>query len=494
MKLIDLLDKLNVHLPYGADKDIEFSEIAECAEEVNANSILILIKRLNGEIAKYTYDDGQMPLAVICDESAIINCPYIPIIKVKNPRRALSFAYSLLYDINYDALKVIGVTGTNGKSTTASLIKKILEYAGHSVGFIGTGKIEIGDINTADVRYSMTTPDPRKLYSALADMQAYGCEFAVMEVSSHAIALEKTAPIIFHTALFTNLSPEHMDFHSDMEDYFETKLRLFENCRHAVFNIDDSYGKRASELFTGKKTTVGILNDADARAYEINDFGINGFEYIYSEKNFNFLMRQRLPGAFNVYNTMMATAASVVSGIKPCMARRSIAEINIIDGRCEIIKDEITVIIDYAHTPYALENILLFAKSLKNGKKKITTVFGCGGERDKKKRPKMAAVAEKYSDITIITSDNSRGEDVADIISDILCGVKNTDDVKIIPERASAVENAILASDIGDIVAVIGKGAERYNIDASGYHAFDERKIIKDSLAKRKRAKYENKA
>ena len=486
MRLNDFLAQLEIDA-VSANGDIEVEKIAERGEEISENSLLILVKRLS-ELRKYYNGEGyRVPIAVLCDSDTVVENCACPIIRLPSPRRALSYAYSMLYGIDYDKLKVIGVTGTNGKTTTATLIEKILTFSKKSVGFIGTGTISIGGRIISDDDYSMTTPDPKLLYSSLSEMMKEGCEYCVMEVSSHSLALEKTAPIVFELAVFTNLSSEHSDFHPSMEEYFQTKLKLFKSARRGVFNVDDPYGKRAAELFEKESITVGIISPASVSAFEINDHGENGYEYIYNGQSFKFLMRQRLPGAFNVYNVMSATAATISLGVKPCDARRAIAEIKGICGRCEIIKDEITVIIDYAHTPYALKNLLIFARGIK-GSGRLKVLFGCGGERDTKKRPEMARVAEKYADFITVTADNSRKEETASIISDILLGFTENANVTVIPDREAAITEAIASASAGDVVLLVGKGAEKYNIDAGGTHPFDERAIVAEAIGKRRAA------
>ncbi len=488
MKLKELIQALNLNLK--CNEDAEIAKICESAEKVEAGDLLILIKPLSGKVPCYEASKERLPIAIVCESDAKISAKGADVIRVPSAREALAVAYSLFCKIDYEKLKIVGVTGTNGKTTTATLIKKILERSGKKVGFIGTGKIEIGERRITDDYYSMTTPDPSLLYPSLAKMQNEGCEYCVMEISSHAIALQKIAPITVECALFTNLSPEHLDFHRDMDDYFKTKLSLFEKSRQAIFNVDDKYGNLAATSYGKTKTTVGILTEADVSAYEIKNNGYSGYQYIYRGKGYSFLMRQRLPGAHNVYNVLMAVACSYALGVKPCIARAAIEEIYSISGRCEIIKDEITVIIDYAHTPGAFKNILSFAASQKKGKSKLHAVFGCGGERDRGKRPEMAKIAESAADRITVTADNSRNESTDAIIADILCGFRNMEKVSVISDRKEAINNAVAEAQNGDTVIICGKGAEKYNIDENGYHPFDDIATAKGAIAQRR--SYEN--
>lgn len=469
-------------------EDIEIKSIETDQNKIEKDTLFVFIRSINFDVTNIiSYVISKRPVAIICDYELDIESSKIPVFKVKNTRRMLSFLYSRFYKIDYTKSKFIGITGTNGKTTTATLIAKILEDADKRVGLIGTGKIEINGVNIASKNYSMTTPDPPVLYKVIKEMQDEGCEFIVMEVTSHALFFEKTAPIPYDIAVFNNLSEEHLDFHKDMEEYYKAKLKLFESARCGIFNMDDIYSRRAKEDFWGYKTSIGIVYEADNKAREIKINGLLGSEYVFSAKNFIFKAKTSLPGTYNVYNTMMAISVCTELGIRPCNVKKSLEKINFIDGRFEVINDGITVIIDYAHTPDAYENLLKTIKSAQNLRQKLICVFGCGGNRDKAKRPKIAEIAERYSDVAIITTDNSRGEPETKIIEDILKGFKSPEKRKVISSRKSAIEHAILLASQDDTVAIIGKGHEKYYIDNNGYHDFDERRIIKDALKKRKK-------
>ncbi len=422
------------------------------------------------------------PLAVMGDES-LSRPSNIPKISAENIRSAVSFAFSNFYSVDYTRLKIIGITGTNGKTSTARLIAHCLNRNGFKAGFIGTGRIEISGECINEENYSMTTPDPPLLYKALKQMELSECTHIVMEVSSHALKLHKVDPIKFEYGVMTGLSPEHMDFHLNTEDYYKAKFSLFPFCKSVIFNIDDKYGRRAFNEYRGRKISAGILYKGNNYATDINDFGFGGIDYLYHGKNFTFKQRLRIAGVYNVYNAMLATAVATDMGIAPCKVKESLSELELIEGRYEIIKDDITVIIDYAHTDSALECIL---KSIHNAKGdgSLTVVFGAGGERDKEKRPRMAVAAEKYADRIIVTSDNSRGEEPMDIINDIVKGFEKKS-YTVSVDRKEAIIEAILNAKRKDTVAIIGKGIERYNIDKYGYHSFDERAIISEALKER---------
>lgn len=474
---------------YTSDYDIskiEFLKISTSYIDADENSLLVLLesaKRHNEEIKSIL--KSRSPAAIICDSDDYSKAEGSPIIKVENARKALAFIYSRYYEINYSKFKMVAVTGTNGKTSTATMIMRILEENGEKVGFIGTGKILINGSPFTNSRYSMTTPDPDLLYRAIANMGEMGCTAIVMEVSSHALFFEKVAPIRFNVAVFTNLSHEHLDFHKDMESYYTTKLKLFSQAEIGIFNIDDTYSKRAYEESEKEKRGVGIINKADATGINVTLNGLDGSEYVYRESRGLFKVKLQLGGAYNVYNSMMALSAAIAIGVPPCVAKRAVQKIESIDGRLERFKDSVTVIIDYAHTEAAMSNVLKLINSSKKAGQKSITVFGCGGERDKEKRPLMARAAERLSDSVIVTSDNSRSENETDIINDILLGFEKTESRRVITSRKEAIEHAILEAENGDIIAILGKGHEKYNIGKNGYTDFDETEIVRDALRKR---------
>lgn len=478
MKISDLIFE-NEYLFSTAELSAKITAISRHEAMAGEKTLLFI---LNGKKISNLSGAKEASCTVVCEElcEELLSVPHIV---VKNVRRAYSFATSRFYKINYENLTLIGVTGTNGKTTTATLISKVLQSEGNKVGFIGTGKIQIGDIARANKYYSMTTPDPEILYKELKIMEDTGCKYVVMEVSSHALALEKVAPIPFKYAVFTNLSPEHLDFHKDMESYFSSKKKLIEASEKCVINIDDRYGRRLYGEYYDKALTVGAIFRGNVYGTNIESRGFDGISYIYRGSNFLFKMNSTLAGIYNVYNTMLAAAVCIDIGIAPCRVKKSIREIKSVSGRYEIIRGSVTVIIDYAHTGEAFEAVL---KSIKEACKgtELTVVFGCGGERDKEKRPKMAGAAERYAERVIVTEDNSRGESPENIISDITKGFKNTS-YEVVLSRKEAIQKAILEAKDGSAVAIIGKGDERYNIDRRGYSDFSEREIIKEALNER---------
>ena len=455
-------------------------------KKVRKKTLLFLIPGVNFDTYELIPDFVKSnPAAIITEQKHRFGDSKIPIIEVRSARRAYALAISSMNEIDYDKLTFIGVTGTNGKTTTATMIRKILEYSGMRVGFIGTGKIEFEKKRYTDDYYSMTSPDPDILYPAVADMQRLGCEVIVMEASSHALELEKLAPIKYKIGIFTGLSHEHLEFHESMEKYFSAKEKLIKNCDMAIINFDDPFGKRLYEKYNLKSTGIGVVWRSDVSATEVENHGLCGIGYVYKGRNFITRIKLPLPGLYNIYNSMLAFDAAYKMGITPKNIKLALEGIDKIEGRCESIFDEITVVIDYAHTPMALKSVLKTLSYDKDISCKIILVFGCGGERDPSKRPLMAKVAERYADRIILTNDNPRGEDENEILNDVKSGFREKK-YAVITNRAEAITYAIKSASPGDIVLIAGKGHEKYILDKNGYQHFDEKEIIKNALKLRK--------
>lgn len=484
-----LLSELLHNLEYKSRaplEDINVKKVTSRIDEISKDTLFVWVRGVNYDTSKlYNEIIKRAPAVIVCEDDIEAECT---VIKVENARKALSHLLSTLYKIDYQKTKFIGVTGTNGKTTTATIIYEILKQTGHKVGFIGTGVIKYLDEAFTDKTYSMTTPDPEVLYKSIRRMQRAGCEVIVMEVSSHAIALNKISPIPFKYSIFTNLSDEHLDFHKNMEDYFYTKLKLFKQTENGIFNADDEYSARAMrEAFDLCNTTsVGIIWEAETAARDVILNGFDGSSYIYRDGLRIFKVNLSLVGYHNIYNSLLALRCVIDFGVPAYRAKEILKEIKSVCGRFEITKDDVCVIIDYAHTPEAFENVLRTVNLLKKPWQNITTVFGCGGDRDRGKRPKMAEIAEKNSSYVIVTEDNSRCESASRIFSDIMSGFSDTTKRKLISSRTEAITHAILEALPDDIILILGKGHERYFIDSTGYHDYDERAVISAAIRKRK--------
>lgn len=450
-------------------------------------TLLFLLPGVNFDTYGLKDEYIKSPHAVIVTENASkFQGSHAKIIEVKNARRSFAFASSRICEINYGTLSVIGVTGTNGKTTTATMIHRVLTDAGIKCGFIGTGKMFFESVDYAEKYYSMTSPDPDVLYPVLSDMQKRGCTAVVLEASSHALALDKLSPIPFKIGIFTGISHEHLEFHKTMENYFLAKSRLIENSELGIINHDDEWGKKLYENFKYKSLGVSVNGVGDAHAWDLKHRAEGGTEYLLKYKDIFTKSEICLPGIYNVYNSLYAFMASYHMNVSVRDIKASLRNISCIDGRFEVIKDDISVVIDYAHTPLALEALLKTVKEELKPKQNITLVFGCGGERDPSKRPLMASVAERFADNIIVSNDNPRTEDERAIISDIEKGFR-AHRYAVILDRALAIRHAIKTASEGDVVVIAGKGHEKYIKDKNGFHEFDEKSIVLNSLKLRKK-------
>lgn len=468
MKLSDILSDTKFYCKSNA-YDIEITSIT-ASHKISESGTLFVSVRGDRNAESEAILTGCA--AILCD---VDERNYsIPVIHTENVRAAYAELCCRLSGVNTDKLKLIGVTGTNGKTSVAKTIYSILNKSSHKCGFIGTANIEAPEMKLSKRFYSMTTPDPEVLYPALKSMEELGCEYVVMEVSSHALYYEKLHPLHFAVSVFTNLSAEHLDFHQSMSEYYLSKKKITDISDTMIINVDDYYGKALYSECKGKKIGVGSVYESDVSVKNIKTNGFEGIEYMYYTSDYVFKADSRLCGIFNVYNTALALCAVIAVGLKPCIAKKALSESEVIPGRFEVISHSPTVIIDYAHTPVGFENFLKSLKSMAKGRR-ISVIFGCGGDRDKTKRPKMAAAAEKYADKIIITSDNPRQEDPEAIIKDITKGFSDKAKYRINKNRCDAIASIIKEADQDEIIAIVGKGEEGYMIDKDGYHPHSDR-------------------
>ena len=409
------------------------------------------------------------------------------LVEVENSRTALADLSAAFYERPVRKLKMAGVTGTNGKTTTTFLIKHICEKAGLRCGLIGTVRYEIAERILPAVR---TTPESLDLQELFAQMVNAGCKAAAMEVSSHAIAQDRTRGLEFDVAVFTNLTQDHLDFHGTMENYFEAKLKLFTGLTSqtfkkksvAIVNIDDRYGERLIERLPKDfpVVTYGLSARADFRGSNYRP-EFSGTSYQLDARGKSYLVRVPLIGRFNVANSLAALAAANSLGVNLRDAVLSLGKSPQVPGRLEAVpaRRQFQVFVDYAHTPDALLNVLKTAREL--SPRKLIVVFGCGGDRDKQKRPLMARVADDNADFSIITSDNPRKEDPDAIIADAEKGMRS-DRYEKITDRAQAIARAIALAQPRDIVIIAGKGHETYQEFADHTIPFDDIQVAKRAL------------
>lgn len=400
---------------------------------------------------------------------------------VENSRKAYGTACATWFDHPERKLRFIGVTGTNGKTTMTNVIKHILTYAGFKTGLIGTIHNEIGD---EIVSTQNTTPMAYEYMSLLDRMAKEGCDVVIMEVSSFGLVQYRTGPTKFDISVFTNLTQDHLDYHGTMEEYFKAKKMLFDISDVAICNIDDSYGKRLYDSINIPKYTFSRKSEADFYAHDISLYSDKTvFKLCHDKKESDITVS--MTGMFNVENITAAVAVCSEFGVTDEKITDALSVCRGVKGRCEIIPTgkDFTVICDYAHTPDALENVLASVKQYCQGR--LICLFGCGGNRDRGKRPLMAQSATKYADMLIVTSDNPRDEDPNEIISDILSGIKGTNCPYItVTDRKEAIFEALKTAGKNDIVLLAGKGHEDYQVLENNVHIhFDEREIVAEGLS-----------
>ena len=477
MKLSTLLKDVETTSAY---EDVEVERVTDNNKENLKNALFVCIdgNRVDGHsLAKSVLQNGAV--AVVTSIDLNISNQII----VKNTRRAYSKIAANFYGNPAEQIKLIGVTGTNGKTSTSFFIKGILENLNKKCGIIGTVKNNVGNSESDAV---LTTPEPMKLHNLLRQMVNNGCEYCVMEVSSQGLAQERVWGLDFKVAVFTNITPEHLDYHGDMQSYIDAKLRLFNMAEFACINIDDNHIKSIAEkLDCPYKTISATSNDADYTAKNIVCTE-NGVRYEFVGMDCIGRIELKIPGRFTVYNSLCAVATLLKLGFSIDEISNACQKLDFVKGRAEIVPtpSNFTVMIDYAHTPDGLQNILECVREITKGK--VIIVFGCGGDRDKSKRAEMGKIAGELSNIAVVTSDNPRTENPLLIINDILCGMeKSKARIAVIENRRQAIEFALSKARKGDTVLLAGKGHEVYQIVGNEKKSFDERKIVKDYFSNR---------
>ncbi len=476
MKLSEILKGIDVKNTY---EDVEVLDVTQDSRLVKAGSLFVCVKgrAFDGHsLAQEMLDIGAP--CVIVERDMGLDRQVI----VENSRAAFSFICANFFKNPASKLKLIGLTGTNGKTTTTYLIKQILENVGKKVGLIGTVQNLIGD---KSYPAKFTTPDPYELQKLFSMMVDAGCEYCVMEVSSQALAQGRVNGLHFAVAAFTNLSQDHLDYHKTWENYFSSKRILFENADIAVTNADDEYGMKIVEDLHFDKVVTYAVNTNNASYVAKNvAFKANGVEYELVGDTIG-RCTCPIPGRFSVYNSLCAASCALSLGISYSDVLDAISKSNGVKGRIEVVPNgqrDFTIIIDYAHSPAGLENIITSLQEIAKGR--VVTVFGCGGDRDKTKRPKMGKIVAELSDFCIVTSDNPRSENPTDIINDILLGMKDiTTPYVVVEQRKEAIAYAIKNAQKNDIILLAGKGHETYQILPTGTIHFDEREVVAEILS-----------
>ena len=475
MKLYELMKNIaKVDVP---DREIT-GVTSDTRSEIKPGTLFVCIKggTFDGhDAAQQMLDKGCC--AVVCERDLGLGDRQMI---VEDTRGIYPLICAAWFDNPQNKLKLIGVTGTNGKTTITTMIKKVLTSMGSKVGLIGTCQNEIGD---RIYPTSRTTPEPYDLYELFSKMVEAGCDYAVMEVSSQGLEQKRVNACRYKVGIFTNLTQDHLDVHGTMENYYQAKKILFDISDTAIINCDDEYGRRYIKEVTCPVKTYSVGGEADFMADDVV-LCASGVKYVFSDSESKHNVTFPMPGLFNVSNSLAVIACMQTLGFDVERTIKALATAGGVRGRAEIVPThrDFTVICDYAHTPDALVNVLKAIRECSVGK--VKCLFGCGGNRDATKRPLMAAAAADNSDFLIVTSDNPRNEDPEDIIKDILAGLedKTTPYIKIC-DRREAIHWAVRNAEKDDIIVLAGKGHEDYQILAGGVKIhFDEREVVAEAL------------
>ena len=482
MKLTQLLERLEYEVVQGSD-DIEITTLINDSRKVEEGSVFVCIEGAVSDGHSYVTEVAERGAAAVIVEKDVEAPEGLTVIRVSDTRYGLALASAAYFGYPAEKLKVIGITGTKGKTTTTYMVKSILEGVGHKVGLIGTIEAIIGE---ETIPANNTTPESYTIHEYFARMVEAGCDSVVMEVSSQGLMLHRTAGIPFEIGIFTNLGEDHIgpNEHKDFEDYKRCKGLLFKQCKTGIANIDDQWFGDVFREATCKTETFGFSANADLRAVQVEHISAPGYLGVKYHVTglMDFDVEIDIPGEFSVYNSLTAIAVCrhfdvPVENIKKALKTAKVK------GRIEMVKvsDDFTLMIDYAHNAMSLESLLHTLRDYNPGR--IVTVFGCGGNRSRTRRYEMGEVSGRLSDFTIITSDNPRFEEPQAIIDDIITGIEKTDGEYIaVCDRKEAIKYAIANGRPGDVIVLAGKGHETYQEIKGVKYDMDERVLIKEVL------------
>ncbi|MDO7788014.1 UDP-N-acetylmuramoyl-L-alanyl-D-glutamate--2,6-diaminopimelate ligase [Desulforamulus aquiferis] len=480
MLLSELLKAID-YISITGKTNLEIGYLAYDSRQAGSGCLFVAIEGFQTD--GHIYIDGAVDsgASAIVVEKDVEVPPGVTVVKVSDARKTLALMADKFYGHPAKNMTMVGVTGTNGKTTTTHLVAAIWKRAGVKPGIIGTISNYIGD---KIFPVNNTTPESLDLQKLLSDMVSEGVRGVAMEVSSHALSLNRVAGVDFDLAIFTNITQDHLDFHGNMENYLAAKAKLFQtDIRNAVINGDDPASAELIRVCRGKVYTYAIDSDADVIAQDIKvtSRGV-GFTVLspWGKQH----LQLKLTGRFNVYNSLAAYTAGLVLGYTPEEVREALESVSGVAGRFELVDlgQDFAVIVDYAHTPDGLENILTTARQITTGR--LITVFGCGGDRDRTKRPIMGEIAAKYSDLPVVTSDNPRTEEPDKIIQDVVEGVKKgAAHYLVIADRRQAINRAIDLAKAGDVVVIAGKGHETYQIIGTTKYDFDDRQVAVEAIS-----------
>ena len=478
-----LLERLE-YISLTGDENIEVTDIVNDSRKVGEGALFFCISGAAFDGHNFASEVVEKGAKVLVVEKEVGEFPGVTIVKVENTRYAMALISAAYYDHPAEKLKVIGITGTKGKTTTTYMVKSILENAGHKVGLIGTIEAIIGD---KKIPANNTTPESLTIQKYFSEMLKAGCDTVVMEVSSQGLMLHRTAGFTFEIGIFTNLEPDHIgpNEHASFEEYMECKGMLFSQCRYGIANIDDEHFQGVMKHATCKLETFGFSEKADLRAEQVELLKTPGYLGVkYKTKGLTEMeVEIDIPGIFSVYNSLTAIAICLHFGVSKENILKALKEAKV-KGRIEMVKvsDKFTLMIDYAHNAMSLESLLSTLKEYQP--KRLVCLFGCGGNRSKLRRYEMGEVSGRLADLTIITSDNPRDEEPQAIIDDIKVGIGKTEGKYVeILDRKEAIAYAIHHGEEGDVIVLAGKGHEDYQEIKGKKYPMDERVLIQEILA-----------
>ena len=482
MRLSKLLERVTCEILQG-DPDPEVTGIINDSRKVTPGSLFFCIRGAVTDGHKYAQDVVEKGAGVLVVEQSVDAGPGVTVVKVADTRMAMALIAAAYYDYPAERLKVIGITGTKGKTTTTYMVRSILQAAGYKVGLIGTIEAIIGD---EVIPASHTTPESVTVQEYFARMLKAGCQICVMEVSSQALMLHRTAGFLFELGIFTNIEPDHIGpaEHESFEDYLECKSRLFRQCKVGILNADDEHLEQILEGHTCAVETFGFSRDANLRAQNMHLVTRPGYLGVAYQLTgaMHFDVEIDIPGRFSVYNSLTAIAICRHFNVSEENIKQALKSARV-KGRIEMVKvsDDFTLMIDYAHNAMALESLLTTLKEYHPHR--LVCLFGCGGNRSKLRRFEMGEVSGRLADFTILTSDNPRYEDPEAILDDIVTGISRTEGAYIrITDRREAIAYAIRHGEPGDIIVLAGKGHEDYQEIEGKKYPMDERVIIQEIL------------
>lgn len=479
MILKDILKDIDT-VSINGSSVIEISSIEFDSRKVSDGQLFIALKGTASDGHEYIQDAvSKGAEAILCEYLPAELNPNITYIQVADAHQALGRAAGNFYGNPSSKLKLVGITGTNGKTTTATLLYDLYTELGFKAGLISTVIYKIGD---TEIESTHTTPDPIKLNSLLAEMVDSGCEYCFMEVSSHSIVQKRIEGLSFKGGVFTNITHDHLDYHGTFADYIKAKKAFFDSLPSTAFalvNDDDRNGSVMLQNTKASKYTFSLRKFSDFRGKIIETLFDGMLLNIHGEE-----VWVKFIGGFNAYNLLAVYATAILLGAEKPEVLRNLSILNPVNGRFEYIrsKNGVTAIVDYAHTPDALENVISTINELRTETQKLYTVVGCGGNRDKAKRPVMAKIAAENSNTAILTSDNPRNEDPADILEDMKKGLPDNSSYLVISDRREAIKTAAMLAKEGDIILIAGKGHENYQIIGDTKHHFDDKEEIKNNF------------